>query len=101
MNKRRQREREEHWQGVVGQQEKSGKSVRAFCLQQGINEHSFYMWRQRLKQKMPVTFALVESVPVAKPAAALELILTGGERLRIPAEAEILRTVLAALRPPA
>jgi peptidoglycan/LPS O-acetylase OafA/YrhL len=38
-------------------QEQSGQSVRAFCQQQGISEHSFYQWRKRLAEQVPMKFA--------------------------------------------
>src|SRR5436305_7938233 len=91
-------ERQEYWQQVIAQQEKSGQSVRAFCRERGIGEHSLYMWRQRLQRETAVTFALVETRRAAAEPAMLELLLTSGDRLRIPAETSTLRTVLAAVR---
>ena len=72
--------------------------MRAFCREQNINEHSFYMWRRRLKHEAPLTIALVERERSAEPAM-VELVLTTGDRLRIPAEASTLRTVLNAPQP--
>jgi transposase-like protein len=88
------------WQQVIAQQEKSGQSVRAFCRERDISEHSLYMWR-RLRREIPVTFALVETNRAAAEPAMLELLLTSGDRLRIPAETNTLRMVLTALRQPA
>lgn len=93
-------ERREIWRQLIGQQEKNGKPVRAFCREHGIGEHSFYAWRQRLKQEVPVSFALVEARHASQPAV-VEVLLTTGDRLRIPAEGDVLRAVLAALREPA
>ncbi|HWF48453.1 MAG TPA: hypothetical protein VG168_15705 [Bryobacteraceae bacterium] len=45
----------------------------------------------------PVTFALVETKPVA-PTAKFEITLGSGEVLRIPADVESLRMVFEALR---
>ena len=94
-----QAKRAEKWRQVIAQQEKSGQSVRAFCREHGIGEHSFYMWRQRLQQdqQLPVTFALVETKRTAE-AKVLELVLRSGDRLRIPAETSVLRIVLGVLR---
>lgn len=91
-------ERRTFWQQVIAQQEKSGQSVRAFCRERGIGEHSLYMWRQRLQRETPVTFALVETKRAAAEPAMLELLLASGDRLRIPAETNTMRMVLAALR---
>ena len=79
-----------------------------------MGEHSFYQWRRRLKQPSsvqndPVHFAVLEakapSVKTANPAstaaaAALELVLPGGERLRIGNDVQTatLRMVLEVLR---
>lgn len=94
-----QSERRDFWLQVIGQQEKSGKSVRAFCREHGVGEHSFYMWRQRLRNTRPLGFALVETAPLSD-SACVELILASGDRLRIPAQTDVLRTLLAVLRQP-
>jgi hypothetical protein len=96
--------RSEHWARVVGEQARSGVSVRAYCRQAGVNEHSFYNWRRRLREgesNKPVRFALVEAPGRGMPPAGIELTLAGGETLRIAAgtDAATLRMVLAALRP--
>jgi len=89
--------RQEYWKQVIAQQEKSGQSVRAYCREHGVGEHSLYMWRQRLRREMPVSFALVETNRTAEPAM-LELMLTSGDRLRIPADSNTLGMVFGALR---
>jgi transposase-like protein len=94
-------DREKHWKEVIGRQEESGLSVRAFCRQQSISEHSVYTWRRRLTEKRPVGFAEVRVRSEPQPSsAALELIFPDGERLQIAAGVDImtLRTVLAVLR---
>ncbi len=93
----------QYWRERVAEHERSGRPVRRFCREQGIGEHSFYMWRKRLREQQPVRFALVEAGPVQKKPETeqlLELVLPTGERLRIGAgvEATTLRTVLEALR---
>jgi hypothetical protein len=89
------------WRERMAAQEASGLSVRAYCNEHGIGEHSFYSWRQRLRREsQPVSFALVESKQEAKPdgAGVAEVVLTGGERLRIPCEEGTLSVVLRVLR---
>jgi hypothetical protein len=98
---RTQEERQQWWRQLVAQQEQSGLSIRAFCQQHRTSEHSFYQWRKRLAARLPVKFALVEtdrSTPGR--AAAMELTLATGERLRIEpgADAATLRVVLSVLR---
>lgn len=91
-------DRRKHWQAVVAEQEGSGKSVRDFCKERNLAEHSFYWWRRRLHQDKPVSFALVETKPAAKQTSKFELALSGGEVLHIPGDVESLRVVFEALR---
>ena len=92
-------QRRELWRQRIAQQEKSGRSVSAFCREQELSEPSFYAWRQRLRrQNPPVRFALVETKPAEDPAPSIELMLASGDRLRIPQDAATLKLVLAVLR---
>ena len=87
------------WRQRIAQQEASGQSIRAYCRGRGLAEHAFYGWRQRLrKQTGPVRFALVEAKPAEESVPPIELLLAGGERLRIPHDAATLKLVLAVMR---
>jgi hypothetical protein len=89
----------EQWSRLVELQQKSGQSVRVFCKQQALSEPSFYSWRQRLRNERPVSFALVDTASAASAAgAAIEVILTSGDRLQVPRDAAALRMVLSVLR---
>lgn len=93
--------RREYWRQLVTEQQRSGISVRAFCQEQRTSEHSFYQWRKRLAQQLPVKFALVETGPGARiHVEPVEVVLTSGERLRITpgVDAATLRVVLSVLR---
>ena len=91
----------DQWRERIAEQARSGLSIKQFCKDRGIAEHSFYSWRRRLRQTEPVRFALVERAG-GSPLTEwnLELTLLNGERLRIGArvDAVTLRTVLEALR---
>lgn len=50
---RQRLEREEHWQGVMRQQESSGLSISAFCRKQKVAEGSFFYWRRKLTERQP------------------------------------------------
>ena len=79
----------------------SGQSLRAFCEARGVKQNSFYRWRKRLQDNQPVRFALLEPKEEAGTRAfGLEVILSGGERLRVGAgvDAATLRLVLDTLR---
>jgi hypothetical protein len=92
----------DEWAARIAAQQHSGISVKQFCKEQGLTEYSFYAWRKRLQENGPVRFALVDRSPrrPERTAAALELVLASGERLRISAgvDAATLRTVLDVLR---
>lgn len=91
-------ERHAYWTKLIAEQEASGATVRAFCKQRGVSDHSFYFWRRRLRQTEPVKFALLKTV--AGSGSLIELFLPGGERLSIRGgvDAATLRSVLDALR---
>jgi transposase-like protein len=97
-----QQERREFWRQLLAQQEQNGVTVRAFCQQHQVSEYSFYQWRKRLAEQLPVKFALVETNRSVAAAAGVEVILTTGERLRIAsgADAATVRLALSVLREP-
>ena len=102
MSKTRE-ERREFWRQLIARQQQSGLSVRVFCQQHGTSEYSFYQWRRRFAEQLPVKFALVETSQEARMRAeAVEVILTSGERLRVTdgIDAATLRLVLSVLREP-
>ena len=92
----------EYWGKRIAGQEASGQAVRAFCGERNIGAHSFYQWRKRLRERgTTARFALLETKAAdAEVPAALELVLTTGERLRIGngVNAAALRLVLDAVR---
>ena len=88
-------------------------SIREFCRQHRLKESQFYWWQHKLKasrqerstwqqgvNRGPASFALVSDEPQATEAG-IELVLSGGRRLRIRrgVDAETLRSVLAAVEP--
>ena len=100
---RRTTKGQEYWRDRIAEQERSGIPIARFCKDHGLVEQTFYLWRKRLRNEQPLRFALVQAGRGSQPSGvehALELILSGGERLRIGADvnADALRTVLEALR---
>ena len=101
-----------HWQELLGEAARSGISIREFCRRRRLKESQFYWWQRRLRlgQRVQVgvhrsevngqaaSFALVSEEAGAMDAG-VELVLNGGQRLRITkgVDEETLRTVLAAL----
>jgi transposase-like protein len=108
--------RRERWSGIIERAEASGMSIRQFCEKHDVDEGQFYHWRHRLELEAAKSestssaasgFVLVQPAPETRPevterteAAALELALDRGWRLRIPrgVDEATLRAVLAALR---
>lgn len=96
----RRAEVREQWRERIAAQERSGLTVRAYCKEQDLHEHSFYGWRQRLRAEGPVSFALVETklARTEESAQTMDLVLKVGERLRIALNESALRLVLKVLR---
>lgn len=113
--------KEQHWRGLIQQQQQSGLSVRVFCAQHNLAVPSFYAWRRTLTQRdlhADVTDAAASPSPAAAgdPAAslplfvplrlahgsapALEVILPDGLLVRVPAgfDSDTLRRLLALVR---
>jgi hypothetical protein len=90
-NQERVAERRKHWGELIARQQQSGKTVKAFCEENGVGGPSFYAWRKRLKGKIqPVGFALVETAaggPSARSGDGVDL-LSSGERLQIGSRAQ-------------
>ena len=104
---RKQREtREMVWRERLARFERSGLSVREFCLKEGCSDPAFYQWRKRLQKRRPrqttrsqTDKAVVDSepfVPVTiSPSAFTEVEFPNGVRIRVPAtDAEALRVAL-------
>jgi transposase-like protein len=101
-NQERQAERRKFWIELIARHKRSGKTVEAFCQENGVNEPSFYAWRKRLTEKgEPIGFALVETSALRQQRGEpVELTLSSGDRLHIGpgVEAATLRLVLSILR---
>jgi hypothetical protein len=87
--------RESFWRDVMARFEKSGLSVRAFCLAEGIGKSPFYVWRELLAERdaaaSPPAFVPVTVRPESLPVnSGLSLELRDGRILRfgdsLPAE---------------
>ena len=89
----------------------SGRRARAFAQEQGVTPWTLYYWRQRLanpdrpirrrrRSRRRVTLAPVHVVASDGSSGELEVVLAGGDRVRVPADvsAEALRRVIQVLR---
>ncbi len=113
MSKRHDEAKARFWQAAMREAAGSGFSVREFCRRRKLDVAQFYWWRRRLRETKPprtmdkpggdqARFALVADG--ADPTdAGIELVLGNGRRLRLRrgVDEATLRSVLAALEPPA
>ena len=51
MAKRRDPKLEEYWRSQVRRHGRSGVSVREFCREEGLVEHSFHSWRREIQKR--------------------------------------------------
>ncbi len=98
------------WQMVIETWQSSGLSVRQFCAKEGLTEASFYFWRKKFagdnkdaNNQSQIKSSQSEFIEVAIPqnnSAAIELVLTSGNTLKIPAgvDSGTLSMVLSVIR---
>jgi transposase-like protein len=112
------RGKEHFWRRMLREWRRSEQSVRAFCVQHGVSEPSFYFWRRAIEEcdrSKPRSKAakgrdhVVGNRSVARPpafvpvtitaAAPLEIVLGQGRLLRVMPgfDAATLRQLLAVL----
>ena len=107
-------EKARYWQRTIGEAAQSGISIRQFCRQRRLKESQFYWWQHKLRASRQAgatskpggpgrltSFALV-SEEAGATDAGIELVLSGGRRLRLTkgVDEETLGIVLAALELP-
>lgn len=81
----------------------SGESVAVFAARHRIDAHRFYDWRRKLRGAgvQPTTsFLEVVGRPSSSSACVFEVLLRGGDVVRVPStfDGEALRKLLAAVR---
>ncbi len=91
----------DQWRERIAEHARSGLSIKQFCKDRGIAEHSSTLGASGCER--PSRYASLWSIARRTPQAPewnLELLLVTGERLRIGAgvDAATLRTVMEALR---
>ena len=90
--------RRQMWREHVARQGQSGQTVRAYCAEQGVKPWQFWYWRKALKPKAAPTGGFVELCGAAAAGVVLDV---AGCRVTVARgfDAELLRQVVAALRP--
>lgn len=108
-------QKEAAWRQRVRRQAESGQSVRSWCRKHRVTEAAFYWWRRELArrdaERKPTTRRDLEDsaasfvpvhiteTPAADGDASIEIVLTGGWRVRIsgPVNGQALADVLDVL----
>jgi hypothetical protein len=98
-------DQEQFWRMAIETWQSSGLSVRQFCKQEGLPEPAFYSWRKKLigdnteSENQDASPFIEVSMPRSN-SAAVELLLTSGNTLRIPAgvDTATLSTILSVAR---
>ena len=101
----RNTDQRQFWQMVIDTCKESDLSVVAFCKKEGISVAAYYYWRKKLVGSHPKSNrntppAFIEVALPQSNTAALELVLSSGNTLRINhrADSKMLIDVLSALR---
>lgn len=102
---KRQRWTTDDARAVLAALDRSGKSVRAFAEEHGLDPQRLHAWRRRVAEGDPITFREVTVRPRATTeaagatAAAFEIVLVSGIVVRVPPafEAVALARLLDAL----
>jgi len=102
------KERRQFWRMVIETWQDSGMSISKFCKAEGLSEGTFYNWRKKLsgarsqrnEPAEPSPSAFIEIAMPKSNHAALELVLSSGNTLRISSAADnkTLSNVISVLR---
>ena len=75
-------------------------SVAAFCRQEGVSSASFYLWKRRLAAEptTPTHTFVPLTIAHTPPPPPVEVAFPNGIVIRVPADAQSLRTLFALVR---
>ena len=92
-----------YYEGLLKEQEASGRSVRAFARERGLSPWTLYGWRGKLgrsrrrRQSEAVSeetgFVAVDVVGERRAASEIEVLLSDGVRVRVPRDVATERLV--------
>jgi transposase-like protein len=100
-------DQQQFWKMVIETWQSSGLSVRQFCKKESLSEPSFYSWRKKLtddkpeqdNQHKPEPSTFIEVAMPKNNSAAIELVLTSGNTLKLPngVDAKTLTTIISVI----
>ena len=90
------------WRRRLKRQASSGRSVAAFCEQEGVSPAAFYAWRKRLAESVDAAddrprFVAIETPCVGMDAAGVQIELPSGALVTLPDQASP-KLVITAIR---
>lgn len=91
----REHGKEQFWRRLLRLWQGSGRTIRAFCAEQGVSEASFFAWRRTIAERdqphavppesAPAFVPLrVIATPAAQPARPFEVVLKDERVVRVP-----------------
>ena len=89
MGRRPAGEAEAEWRSRLEAWDASGLTLRAYAIQEGLDPHTAWRWKKRLRGTTPspaATFAPVVIDHASSGRGAFELVTAAGLTLRIPAD---------------
>jgi hypothetical protein len=90
----------QEWTTRLQRFQENPSSVAAFCRIEGVSSASFYLWKRRLalEPTTPTTPTFVPITVADTPTPPIEVAFPNGIVIRIPADAQSLRTLFALAR---
>jgi hypothetical protein len=94
-----ERKRQE-WAARLRRFQQHPSSVEAFCRSEGVSSASFYLWKRRLAAETttPTHTFVPLTIAHTPPAPPVEVVFPNGIVIRVPADAQSLRTLFALVR---
>lgn len=90
----------QEWAARLRRFQQTPSSVEAFCRSEGVSSASFYLWKRRLAaEPTPATPTFVPLTVAHTPTLPpVEVTFPNGIVIRLPADAQALRTLFALAR---
>ena len=93
-------EREQHWRGLLGEWQESGRTIYAFCKQRDLQKTTFYYWQRKLGFARPDSASPLTPSPPSAPTTSFvpltlvaepmgEIVLPAGTVLKLPLASDI------------
>ena len=90
----------QEWAARLQRFQQNPSSVEAFCRHEGVSSASFYLWKRRLAaEPTPAAPTFVPlTVAHTPPSPPVEVTFPNGIVIRVPADAQSLRTLFSLAR---